>query len=154
LGQSADPIVYRLTRSGPDGSSGGNSFCDDASLSGNVIHGETPRRQIQRLLALGCSISRFEPDQGADRLKVLRLAVTVSVSHGLPNRSLIHCPASALMFSGCPRFGLRGSAFSESEDRLRRQRAGVVAIVGIRDCKFLNCSPQKYPDWNLVCCGS
>ena len=28
----------------------------------------------------------------------------------------------------------------------------VVAIL--RDCKFLNCSPQKYPDWDLVCCGS
>ena len=51
LRQSADPIVFRLTHSGPDGSSGGNSFCDNASLSGNVIHGETPRTDLKTACA-------------------------------------------------------------------------------------------------------
>ena len=51
LRKSADPIVFRLTRSGPDGSSGGNSFCDNASLSGNVIHGETPRTDLKTACA-------------------------------------------------------------------------------------------------------
>ena len=51
LRQSADPIVFRLTHTGPDGSSGGNSFYNNASLSGNVIHGETRRTDLKTACA-------------------------------------------------------------------------------------------------------
>ena len=44
LRQSADPIVFRLTHSGHEGMVASALLCDNAALSGHVIHGEPPEQ--------------------------------------------------------------------------------------------------------------